>query len=68
MIPFIIERIMQDVQEHSSVSKINNGAAQHKLHSLKLRGKDLFEMFYEIYFSQLRDGIKLPLQDFFLHY
>lgn len=44
MIPFIIERIMQDVQEHSSVSKANNGAIERKLLSIKLTGKGLFEM------------------------
>lgn len=50
--------------------KLNNGATQHKLQSIKLRGKDLFEMLYETYLSQLKDGIQLPLQDFFfsLHY
>ena len=35
---------MQDVQEHSSVSKLNNGAFQHKLQSVKLAGKERFEI------------------------
>lgn len=52
---------MQDVQEHSSVSKLNNGAIHR---SIKLAGKGLFEMFIETYFSQLRKkksvGSKLP--------
>lgn len=44
MIPFIIETIMQDVQEHSSVSELNNGAIHHESQSRNLAGRDLFEM------------------------
>lgn len=48
---------MQDVQEHSSVSKLNNGAIHRKLPSIKLTGKCLFEMLNETYFSQLKNEI-----------
>ncbi len=48
---------MQDVQKHSSVSKLNNGAIHRKLQSIKLTGKCLFEMLNEMYFSQLRKEI-----------
>lgn len=35
---------MQDVQEHSSVSELNNGAIHRNVWSIKLAGKELFEM------------------------
>lgn len=44
---------MQDVQEHSSESELNNGAIQCKLQSVKLTGNGLFEMLNEAYLSQL---------------
>lgn len=50
---------MQDVQEHSSVSKLNNGAIHCKSQSTRLAGKGLFEMLNETYFSQLK---KMNLQ------
>ena len=61
---------MQDVQEHSSVSKLNNGTIQRKLGSIKLTGKGLFEMLNETHFIQLNEkksaGTKLiQNKDFF---
>lgn len=44
---------MQYVQEHSRVSKLNNGDIQNKLRSIKLTGKGLFEMTNETYLCLL---------------